>query len=877
MPRVPTAPASSRVTPSMRLALCFVAIVCVLGIGIAWLGDATLEPTSPAVGVELPADPPAQLAATPGSAAAEILTGSEVEPGPAREVAPVPAQPAEPSAQAWPRATIRGRLLDEDRVPAAGVRILLHSDEPWAPGQDVPLVEFRTWKIEEFSMISRADGTFEVDVPVPVSPRVRLIVRPPPYLGIAGLSFSEGGGESRPRISAGVNDVGDVILGVTGAASGEVLTKDSSPIAGAEVSLWNHFPAGYVARTTTDAAGRFELGNLPPGSWTIGVKAQGFLSSSMPGITVRKRATTPGLLFRLSTAPTISGRVVDEEGRPLEKMWIWGWPVGSGQGAGDWSDADGAFVIHLPQAEPYRLELEERSNKGRFEPWGGKPGDKVFEPGTTDVLVELKRAVRTTFAVVDARTGAPVERYGLYVLRKQNGVQQSGHQHLRVEPHPGGECQLAADPKLHAIQIVAPGYEDLETDVVHDESGDGRQTLELEPGATLTGRVLVAGEPVAGASISIGRAYMKIDPSLPDEGDPIFGDPIFDDNYTTDLSPFLGRERSLESSADGSFRVGDLAQGTYRLTVVGGSGAPKVLSSVRVERGAMRDLGEIVLDSAGSLHGRIVVGPGQEQVKLRLRVDDAWDGGVVPTGSEREFSIGNLTPGEHTLFVALDSAGVRDQHVVPFTIAAGITTELVVDVAAKSPAHVRIRVASRGKPRPGVQVRWQGAADGKVTGWARLADTDDEGVAEGKLPGGKDVEFVAVAASGFEIGRSPAPVHLAGGSRHETDLEVRSGELVIELPGGLEIPEQGLLGVVLHGSPTPQVVHWSTPRSRFHMSEHRWTDLRCVVGAVAPGEYEISVTVQRMDEPGRFETAIEPFTSRITIVEGESLTVAIDR
>jgi hypothetical protein len=859
----------------MRIVL--VVMFVVVALIAAWYFVQGGTPSSPPPPPAIPALALDVIAPAPDSSASEPVIAAPSST--AREAAPNPDASSEPAiagATDWPRARVFGRLVDDQQTPAADVSVRLSSvGDPWAPGQQAPVVERRGYKIEEFSTNSTADGRFELDVPVPTAEWISLYVNAPDYLGLGGKDFGPAGGRNQPRIVAGDNDVGVIVLAITGAVSGEVRAVDGSPVARADIGLeGSYFPGGYGVGSQSDANGRFVLGHVPEGTWTVSVNATGFLSTTIANVEVKRRATTPGLDFRLERAPTISGRVVDEDGRPLEKMWIYGWPLSSGRGAGATSKADGSFVIHLPQNEPYRLELEERSNRGRFEPWGGHASKKVFDPGATDVLVQLKRAVRTTFVVVDAQSGAPIEKYAVGLsVRPDPSSNTTFHssQELETEPRPKGECTLAADPKRHRVQIVAPGYEDVETDVVHDAGVEARQTLRMKPGAVFVGRVRHAGEPVAHAKLAIVHDYIKIDPSKPDDGDP-----WFDDNYTTDLGEFLGRWRRLESAIDGSFRIPDLPPGTYALTITGGKGAPKTVKGLRIESGATRDLGEISLDDAGALHGRIAIGPGQETMRISVQVDEGWGPSPDVTGAQREFTIPNLTIGEHKLYVSLSGAGLQDGTQMPFTIEANKTTEIVVDLSDKSPCKARIRVTSHEKPRAGIDVEWQSVVDGRAMGNGKLGTTDEHGFATGNVSGGIDAVFVAKADSGFVIGRTAVPVRMGAGAFHEAVIESRSGDLVIELPASLEIPDDGSFSVVLTaGEMDWQSMSWSTPHAQFHEHKNRWTSRHCVIGAVAPGVYELQVDAQKLVDSQGYVPLMENFASTITIKEGETLTVEI--
>src|SRR5690606_9439506 len=146
----------------------------------------------------------------------------------------------------------------------------------------------------------------------------------------------------------------------------------------------------------------------------------------------------------------------------------------AGRGAGAKTDAEGRFVMHLPQDEPYRLGVD---RDPRFEPWGGFQGREVFAPGANGIRITLKRAARMTVAVVDAVTGAAVERFEV----------SAGMHGARLAVHPGGRVEVSAEPgPKQTLLVHAPGYVPAELPVEFDEPGVALQTVRVEPGASLT-------------------------------------------------------------------------------------------------------------------------------------------------------------------------------------------------------------------------------------------------------------------------------------------------------------------------------------------------------------------------------------------------------
>ncbi|MEE8106726.1 MAG: sigma-70 family RNA polymerase sigma factor [Planctomycetota bacterium] len=122
-----------------------------------------------------------------------------------------------------------------------------------------------------------------------------------------------------------------IVLKLGGTITGRVLDRRGKAVAGARVRLDDNDENEAAAGVVTDASGRFTLDGLPPGWVDLVASAKGYGDArfgsalgwheSTP-VPVRDRETTRGIEIILRDPTWLSGRVIDEKGRPLADVPI---------------------------------------------------------------------------------------------------------------------------------------------------------------------------------------------------------------------------------------------------------------------------------------------------------------------------------------------------------------------------------------------------------------------------------------------------------------------------------------------------------------------------------------------------------------------------
>ncbi len=106
---------------------------------------------------------------------------------------------------------------------------------------------------------------------------------------------------------------------------GRVETLSGEPLRKAEVTAAEHQERLRYA-TLTDAAGRFDFPNLSPGQYRLHVRRTGYVPAAFGGqdefqgvpITLAPDRDPGEIVFRIAPQSVLTGRVVDEDGDPLE-------------------------------------------------------------------------------------------------------------------------------------------------------------------------------------------------------------------------------------------------------------------------------------------------------------------------------------------------------------------------------------------------------------------------------------------------------------------------------------------------------------------------------------------------------------------------------
>lgn len=320
-----------------------------------------------------------------------------------------------------------------------------------------------------------------------------------------------------PEATAAV--VGRVTNLETGAPLQRAVIRITSPVLSSE------------RRVSTNAEGRYEVRDLPAGTYSLKAERGGYLTLAYgqrrvgeagKPLQVGEGGMTKGIDFALPRLGAISGRVVDETGEPLAKVSIWAmqfaWHRGVRRlipfivsedcctfGSHATTDESGQYVLLLPPGEfvvmgmsreTWPLEADPKqvfSYPPSFYPGVIDPADaqriKVGigqEVGGIDLALIPGRTARVSGTVLDA-AGTPVAHQSVTLTQELMGpVGGSVYTPNTVQTGPDGRFSVnnvqRGDYLLAVRAAVAP----------NQPSQEARQMIEVA-GADIDGLLVVTG------------------------------------------------------------------------------------------------------------------------------------------------------------------------------------------------------------------------------------------------------------------------------------------------------------------------------------------------------------------------------------------------
>ena len=289
--------------------------------------------------------------------------------------------------------------------------------------------------------------------------------------------------------------------------AGRVVSSDGSPLARATVSLGG--PAG-TGIAVTDETGRFEFANLRAGIGMITAQRTGYTGIMGHDWVMRRIAAgdhIDDVVVKLYAAAAISGRILDENGEPMEGLQVSAYPVDDKTGkiigtiGSVGTDDRGEFRIHSLWPEKFCVRAVSPRNPA------GKNYPALFYPGTPS----LEAAV-----VFPVRPGD--ELTANFTLRPVKGVAVRGQVHGATAGRTSVTLQQrASDLIMMGNNFPLPSALSVAADVRVDGSFElknvppGKYTVRAADPPSPQATPPPAGRPVSRPAVKAGSAEVEVE------------------------------------------------------------------------------------------------------------------------------------------------------------------------------------------------------------------------------------------------------------------------------------------------------------------------------------------------------------------------------
>ena len=438
-------------------------------------------------------------------------------------------------------------------------------------------------------------------------------------------------------------------------------------------------PRGPGIAASTDASGKFTLAGIDPGRYYLSADRNGFLRADygakrqgMAGtpIDLQAGAVKRDLTIKLTPQGIVAGRVFDEEGEPLQNVFVQLLQKRYFSGAQRYVPAASGATndrgeFRLLDVQPGRYLLVARFRGAMME--GGVdsqtglgyaptyyPGVAAAaqagtvevaagrESGGAEMRLQRARLFRISGQVIDA-SGAPVKQANVQAVVRDNPFISGPSYSFSREPDgrfeipgvpPGSYTVLARSmepardgPPAVAAQSVELG----------EHNVDG-VLLSLTPGVNLGGKVAVEG----GGTVKLEAVRVTLAPAV-----------------------MMLPGASAAAKGDGTFTLENVQPGKYRLTVIQPGGDTYLKSAKlggqevdprELDIAGAQEMIVTLSTAAAKVSGTVATadGPVSQATVVLMPAEEAKRGEgaarMTTTGQDGSFTLNGLAPGDYKVF-----------------------------------------------------------------------------------------------------------------------------------------------------------------------------------------------------------------------------------
>lgn len=520
---------------------------------------------------------------------------------------------------------------------------------------------------------------------------------------------AEGFAASEPvEVTLPQDDPTTIVMLPAASVTGVVLDVDDAPVAGAQVTLELDVASriefqmsGGAPSVMTDADGRFELGELSPGSLSLIARREGRAGSEPVPVELVAGQVTENVTLRLRVGGALTGELFGKDGEPDEgkMITVQRVPDYSQQHIGT-TDAAGSFQFEHLEPGQWQVVATPNFMTGEMDA-GGDAGPGAMAELLGNMKIEMVDIVdgETTHIVMGDAPADPVVVSGR-VEHAGEGIEGSivsfvsegsgGIAGLKMAAtRADGAYEVTLDnPGKYLVTVqssVGMGRQNSVEFMETIPSGVEDHRLDLSlPEGRISGTVRGPdGEPMAGCRITL-----TVDGGLP-------------------YGSFMGGHYTeLVTDKDGAYDIGFIGAGSYSVAAGGpdlgglfgsaGAAGRSVKSGLRVKEGEWLSGVDFQLEAPGEIGGVVLGADGAPANEATVFVRDE-DGrlmerfSLISTDGSGRFSYSGLAPG--TYIVSARVEGQASLPSPPVRVVAGETSE--VELALERGTMVRVVVTDK--------------------------------------------------------------------------------------------------------------------------------------------------------------------------------------
>jgi hypothetical protein len=531
---------------------------------------------------------------------------------------------------------LQGRMLGERAAEAKEVRLMLDAD-PMSIMRDQRLFLGAMLAAARPTEVPDADGRFTFRGVLPGSP-----------ITLATFGAHSSARTMQPPLEPGERR--DVVLLMENAASLAVTVVDTkgTPLADVSVAVRSTKLTGMTVpqllarRAHTAADGTCLLTGLAAERSRVEASARGFTAWSTMLDLQAGDAPQP-LQITLDEGGVVEGTVLSPDGKPLASAHVAHQPSIDVPMLGDMSTQLGSDHLAMVAQGGFATDtnghfrLTGLADEGEFLVIAAHADYSVgiargVRMGDRDVKITLQSLGSLRGRLTVAEGEPPLGAFTVSLLRTAFLVMRTPVRQQVFAGTPDGTFSIDhLSPGNYTLQVSAEGRSDVQKDIeIKAEELDVGE-LQLPRAATIAGTVQDEdGKPIAFALVRRRQGALADNPMM---------------------AMFGGGSMQARSDAKGHFRLTPMPPG--RLQLLASAEGFASGRSERLQLTAGQELGDVVitLGHGGSIRGKLIVGPGQQQDEFLLMAQEQGTQAsqMATVAADGTFTFDNLDPGQYTV------------------------------------------------------------------------------------------------------------------------------------------------------------------------------------------------------------------------------------